>query len=81
MPCFQFKDLREMAGLSAVEAAQMLGVSLKTVCRWEKGEIEPRRAFHQLREARVDFKRRSRNPNPDFTFIDLFRLRLCKIGK
>ena len=61
-----------MAGLTAEQAAQMFGVSLKTVYRWENGEIEPRRAFYKLLEARVDFKRRSRNPNPDFTFIDLF---------
>jgi len=68
----QFKDLREMAGLSTDQAAEMLGVSLKTVYRWEKGETEPRRAFFKLLEARVDFKRSTINPNPDFTFIDLF---------
>ena len=50
----------------------MMGVSLKTVYRWEKGEIEPRKAFLKLLEARVDYKRNTLNQNPDFTFIDLF---------
>ena len=49
-----------------------MGVSLKTVYRWEKGEIEPRKAFLKLLEARVDYKRNTLNQNPDFTFIDLF---------
>ena len=40
-----FKDLRELAGLTTQQAAEMMGVSLKTVYRWEKGEIEPRKAF------------------------------------
>ena len=37
-----------------------------------KGEIEPRKAFLKLLEARVDYKRNTLNQNPDFTFIDLF---------
>ena len=67
-----FKDLRELAGLTTEQAAEMMGVSLKTVYRWEKGEIEPRKAFIKLLEARVDYKRNTLNQNPDFTFIDLF---------
>ena len=67
-----FKDLRELAGLTTDQAADMMGVSLKTVYRWDKGEIEPRKAFLKLLEARVDYKRNTLNQNPDFTFIDLF---------
>ena len=37
----------------------------------EKGEIEPRKAFQKLLEARVDYKRNI-STEPDFTFIDLF---------
>ena len=67
-----FKDLRELAGLTTDQAADMMGVSLKTVYRWDKGEVEPRKAFLKLLEARVDYKRNTLNQNPDFTFIDLF---------
>ena len=72
MSIMNFKDLRELAGLTTEQAAEMMGVSLKTVYRWEKGEIEPRKAFIKLLEARVDYKRNTLNQNPDFTFIDLF---------
>ncbi|MBT5092840.1 MAG: helix-turn-helix transcriptional regulator [Halobacteriovoraceae bacterium] len=45
-----FKELRELNVLSVEEAAEILGVTAKTIYRWENGEIEPRKAFLRLLE-------------------------------
>ena len=36
------KELREKNGLTVEQASVLLGVTLKTIYRWEKGEIKPR---------------------------------------
>jgi len=67
-----FRKLREDNALSIHEAAELLGVTLKTVYRWENGEIKPGKANVQLLTDRLEYRKQFRNPNPDFTFIDLF---------
>lgn len=67
-----FKELRELCGLTIEQAAKLMGVTVKTVYRWENGEVEPRKAFLKLLEGRLEYKRNLRNPNPEFTFVDLF---------
>lgn len=67
-----FRELRELNALSVDEAAEYLGVTPKTIYRWENGEIEPKKAFVQIFQNRLDYRRSFRNPHPDFTFIDLF---------
>lgn len=39
--CDDVKELREALGLTQEEFARMLGVSARTVSRWERGESEP----------------------------------------
>jgi DNA (cytosine-5)-methyltransferase 1 len=72
MGYIQFRELREQNALSVDEAADMLGVTAKTVYRWENGEIEPRKIYLTELMRRLEYKRNFRNPHPDFTFIDLF---------
>ncbi len=69
----QFKNLREQNALSVESAAQLLGVSAKTVYRWESGEIEPKRIYITELQRRLEQDRSvEQNSTPDFTFIDLF---------
>lgn len=67
-----FTRLREQAGLTLEEAANLLAVTLRTVYRYEEGKCEPSRlAVRTLREAagkRVE----ASQPGNGFTFIDLF---------
>ncbi len=67
-----FSDLRENLGYSVEDAADILGVSPKTVYRWEKGEIEPKKAYLHILTSMVEQRRKGRKTRSDFTFIDLF---------
>jgi len=67
-----FRILREHNGLNIDETADLLGVSAKTVRRWEAGEIEPRRAFFEVLKGRLERASAARPSRSDFTFIDLF---------
>lgn len=67
-----FRELRELNAMSAEEAAHLLGVTLKTIYRWEKGEIVPKAHCLEILRNKLSYKRMFRNPDPDFTFIDLF---------
>jgi len=67
-----FRKLRNDNVLSIRETAELLGVTQKTVYRWENGEINPRKANIQLLENRLEYRKQSCNPHTDFTFIDLF---------
>lgn len=66
-----FLKLREQAGLSVEEAADLLGVTTKTIHRWDVGESLPRKAFVQVLEDRIA-RRRKPGGTGNFTFIDLF---------
>ena len=45
MSIMNFKDLRELAGLTTEQTAEMMGVSLKTVYRWEKVKLSLEKRF------------------------------------
>jgi DNA (cytosine-5)-methyltransferase 1 len=72
MQDLNFRELREHNAMSVEEAAHLMGVTLKTVYRWEKGEIEPKAHCLEILRNKLDYRRNFRNPQPDFTFIDLF---------
>ena len=70
----KFSALREKAGLSVKEASEKLEVSLKTVYRWENGEVQPRSWVIKELKTLADLgnKTRSLNENKSFEYIDLF---------
>lgn len=69
----EFRTLREKNGLTVDETAEFLGVTAKTVQRWETGEKSPRKAYSLLLQNRLEGKKPSGSgSDPDFTFIDLF---------
>jgi len=72
MAVLTFTELRETLAYSVEDAADVLGVSPKTVYRWEKGEIEPKKAYLHILKSMVAKRRSNRRIRSDFTFIDLF---------
>jgi DNA (cytosine-5)-methyltransferase 1 len=66
-----FSSIRQQAGLSVVQAADKLGYTERTVYRWERGDVKPRRAvldlLRTMKPASDDY-----TETPAFTFIDLF---------
>lgn len=68
-----FNALREKAGLTINDVAELTGYTERTVYRWEKGEVKPRKAVFDL-IARIADTATGKNINEkaDFTFIDLF---------
>jgi len=67
-----FRELREHNAMSIAEAAELMGVTIKTVYRWENGDVEPKSHCLEILRNKLSYKQSFRNPNPDFTFIDLF---------
>jgi len=68
-----FKNLREQSGLTSKQAAELHGVSQKTIRRWENGETAPRNSDIQLLENQIAAKQEQTSSDEyDFTFIDLF---------
>lgn len=67
-----FRELREQNAMSVEEAAHLMGVTIKTVYRWEKGEVEPKAHCLEILRNKLSYKQQLRNPKTDFTFIDLF---------
>ena len=67
MTMTDFSRLRQLAGLSVSEAAEVAGYTVRTIRRWEKGETRPRQS------AICELLAYSRAVGaPEFTFIDLF---------
>ncbi|MFZ3129764.1 MAG: DNA (cytosine-5-)-methyltransferase [Desulfosporosinus sp.] len=69
----EFRQLREIAGLSVKESAEILGKSERTIYRWEKGESNPDRSI--LKEIEVIYNTKTTGfqfKQPVFRFIDLF---------
>lgn len=69
----EFASLREKTGFSVDEIAERLGVTARTVYRWENGDTQPGRVVFLMLQKMlrangtiIPFKR------PGFTFIDLF---------
>ncbi len=67
MTLTDFSRLRQLAGLTVSEAAEVAGYTVRTIRRWEKGETRPRQS------AISEMLAYSRAVGaPEFTFIDLF---------
>jgi DNA (cytosine-5)-methyltransferase 1 len=67
-----FRDLREQNAMTVEDAAQLMGVTAKTVYRWEKGEVAPKAHCLEILRNKLSAKQRPKQGDPDFTFIDLF---------
>jgi DNA (cytosine-5)-methyltransferase 1 len=68
----EFSRLRTQVGISLEELAPIVGFSLSTLYRWERGEQEPRAAALVVLQGLLGAKAQVVNHNPSFTFIDLF---------
>lgn len=70
----EFSELRARAGLTPEQTSEILGVSARTVRRWDAGEIEPRKMALQIMKGLVFDPKSSKKKaqKVDFTFIDLF---------
>jgi DNA (cytosine-5)-methyltransferase 1 len=66
-----FARIREKIRLSHQEVAHRTGFSLRTVYRWEKGELPPRAAVIELLRSFSQDNNTS-DKAPEFTFVDLF---------
>ncbi|WP_428669695.1 DNA (cytosine-5-)-methyltransferase [Reyranella sp.] len=69
---FSFQELRERAGLSRDEVAELVGCDLRSVYRWERGEVEPRKAVTLLLAERAESRACATTSNAKFRFVDLF---------
>lgn len=67
-----FMELRELNAMSIEDAANLMGVTVKTIYRWEKGEIEPKAHCYEILRNKLAHKQSTNAPKSDFTFIDLF---------
>jgi len=67
-----FTELREELAMSKDDAAEILGVSSKTIYRWENGEVIPKKAYKYILQGMVELHRKGKREQTDFTFIDLF---------
>jgi DNA (cytosine-5)-methyltransferase 1 len=66
----EFSRLRERAGLTLEETAAYLGVSERTVYRYENGQTKPRRLVIDALQLQCQTHKNPQDKN--FTFIDLF---------
>lgn len=68
-----FTSLREKAGLTIKEVAEITDYSVRSVYRWENGKSKPKKPvldeLHRIAEAGVSYKA---NGKTEFTFVDLF---------
>ena len=67
----KFSNLRAAAGLSLDDLVELLGVSIRTLYRWDKGETFPNKTVIEYLEKLVISKQKNFSEE-QFTFIDLF---------
>lgn len=68
-----FTNLREKAGLTVKEVAEITGYSLRTVYRWENGKSKPKKpVLDEISRIAETGNTYSANGQKEFTFIDLF---------
>lgn len=72
LPDSLFARLREKARLSPKEVSRRTGFSVRTVYRWEKGELPPRAAVLELLKTFAAAPNGAGGKSAEFTFIDLF---------
>lgn len=68
----EFSRLRQQVGISPEALAPIVGFSLSTIYRWERGEQEPRAAAMVVLTGLLNARAQVVNESPLFTFIDLF---------
>lgn len=68
----EFSRLRQQVGISLEALAPIVGFSLSTLYRWERGQQEPRQAAIIVLQGLLNARAQVVNANPKFTFIDLF---------
>lgn len=70
----EFSELRARTGLTPEQVSEVLGVSARTVRRWDAGEIEPKKMALQIMKGLVRNPKASakKSQKAEFTFIDLF---------
>lgn len=68
----EFSRLRTSAGISVDAFAATSGFSRRTVYRWERGDVPPRRAALKLLDAMLRDSRTAKPHGKAFRFIDLF---------
>lgn len=66
----EFAVLREQAGLSIADIADITGNSTRTVYRWENGETQPKKIIFNLLREKIQAY--NTNNESNFTYIDLF---------
>lgn len=67
-----FGLFREKAGLSVKQAAQITGKSLRTIYRWERGDIIPSQNMINELKTAYTIQSNGNQHEPLFKFIDLF---------
>ena len=68
----EFSRLRQQVGISIEELSPIVGFSISTLYRWERGEQEPRHAAIVVLQGLLNARKPVVNEKPLFTFIDLF---------
>ncbi|MFL0415716.1 DNA (cytosine-5-)-methyltransferase [Sphingomonas sp. 179-A 2A2 NHS] len=68
----EFSRLRQQAGLTLGEVAEVLGYESRQVYRWENGENEPRQVVLDALRLRIPTRTDGEDEKPAFRFIDLF---------
>ena len=58
--------------MSIEDAADLMGVTIKTIYRWEKGEVSPKAHCIEILRNKLAHKKLTKKTSPSFTFIDLF---------
>ena len=66
-----FSELKEATGLSVEQLVEILGVSARTIYRWECGETTPKQAIFRVLESYIS-NRKEQEGGSLFNFIDLF---------
>ncbi|WP_329605423.1 DNA (cytosine-5-)-methyltransferase [Zavarzinia marina] len=67
-----FSSLRQQAGISIDELAPLVGFSVSTLYRWERGQTQPRKAALALLEEIIRRSQPQEAPDEKFRFVDLF---------
>ena len=68
----EFSRFRTQVGITLEELAPIVGFSISTLYRWERGEQEPRQAAIVVLQGLLAARKQVVNDSPSFKFIDLF---------
>lgn len=72
MQDMSFRELRELNAMSVEDAANLMGVTVKTIYRWEKGEVQPKEHCFEILRNKLAHQQSGHSKEHEFTFIDLF---------